>query len=771
MARNNKSKKYFHFSISPVQPFITSGRRTRDFWAGSFLISFLCAVAQRSVTIRCNQQTDDSKTGKRKVKSDHSKYGPVLPEENEQIKKAVQKKERFGPKHACLPNRFSALVPKDFNSDNADEIVNDVRTYWRLMWQAVFKNDLEPFFENRPGEDRNRCQQLWERQLGNYWEIQWAITPDLKTGFEAMKSRKLLRQHLPSEQPEPGVKCNYFAGLQEMSGITKPAQGTSLQQTVVEQFWSPLRDHQYPTSEGDPIRLEHDIDDQEMLSAVAYFKRRFPYYFPLFIYQDETSVFHPIRNRLKAFFTKTQLPDSEQFTLSGWCLDSRVPSVSFLAARNWLWAISDYIQQENDQALRSCFRDFIATGIDEYLGKSHYLKDSQTEFQTAFADISSSIAKINGNSCYDFLLEGERDSIQRHLSKLENQRKYHSDQNKRGQISRQIDELRQQQKCVSERLTQLNRLKNELLKRDDTAGFSAPESYYAVVALDADKLGRFISKKSHEDNTERKISSALQSYTTQAQQTVKKHHGFLIYAGGEDLVALLPGADALNCACQLRRDFVNAIKLKDSPTISAAVLFSHINVPLMRVLRDVQQLLSGVAKQQYDRDAIAIRIVNQGGVQQQWGAKWSKFINSQGRIALYNIIDGLRDSGEVTSNNFLYHLRHITQQLGMLRPERHHDDFQTRNNNFYGTESPEPKMLKALVVAQYLRAQGRTKQVKPQWMDELFSLCEEITIKEGHRLSTHYFNPDIAFIAKFLCSKVNCKTTPDNSQTTQEAQA
>ena len=41
--------KYFHFTLGPVQGFVAQARRTRDFWAGSFLLSWLSGVAMAAV--------------------------------------------------------------------------------------------------------------------------------------------------------------------------------------------------------------------------------------------------------------------------------------------------------------------------------------------------------------------------------------------------------------------------------------------------------------------------------------------------------------------------------------------------------------------------------------------------------------------------------------------------------------------------------------------------------------------------------------------------
>lgn len=245
-----------------------------------------------------------------------------------------------------------------------------------------------------------------------------------------------------------------------------------------------------------------------------------------------------------------------------------------------------------------------------------------------------------------------------------------------------------------------------------------------------------------------------------------------MYAGGEDLVALLPGAYALNCVQQLHDDFTESVhkRFEYKPTISAAVQFNHVNVPLMRVLRDVQQLLSGVAKRQYGRNAVAIRIVNQDGMQQQWGTQWPDFFD-QSQSRLYRVIDGLRRSDETTSNRFLYQLRQIAQRMNMLDPKRHEVDHQTKADNYYYVEDHQPQMLKSLIVSQYLRTQNNSEQLRTTdlaWLDDLYRLCEEQTKIDGAHFATKYFNPDIAFIAKFLSDKVNCRIDHGTHEQTRE---
>ena len=44
-----ETKQYFHLTLGPVQGFVAQARRTRDFWAGSFLLSWLAGVAMVAV--------------------------------------------------------------------------------------------------------------------------------------------------------------------------------------------------------------------------------------------------------------------------------------------------------------------------------------------------------------------------------------------------------------------------------------------------------------------------------------------------------------------------------------------------------------------------------------------------------------------------------------------------------------------------------------------------------------------------------------------------
>src|SRR5438445_8284980 len=86
------------FFLGPVQPFIEAARTVRDLWTGSYLLSWLTAVAMRRVIRDCGREAilSPALDGNKLVQA---VLGELPPGEGQ---------EALTP---CSPNRFSALVP------------------------------------------------------------------------------------------------------------------------------------------------------------------------------------------------------------------------------------------------------------------------------------------------------------------------------------------------------------------------------------------------------------------------------------------------------------------------------------------------------------------------------------------------------------------------------------------------------------------------------------------------------------------------------------
>ena len=101
------------------------------------------------------------------------------------------------------------------------------------------------------------------------------------------------------------------------------------------------------------------------------------------------------------------------------------------------------------------------------------------------------------------------------------------------------------------------------------------------------------------------------------------HKAGHLYAGGDDVLALLPLEDALDCAVALRKHYLDCFDAQVvSTTLSGAIEYAHAKMPLGKVLSDTHDLLDNVAKDGRGRDAIACRVWKPGGQKLEWAMPW-----------------------------------------------------------------------------------------------------------------------------------------------------
>ena len=231
------SEQYFHFTLGPVQGFVAQARRTRDYWAGSFLLSWLSAVAMQAVI---KQQGEI-----------------IFPKVSDDYLAWLENPGQQGtePQQGCIPNRFKgslAKVPPDFKPDL---VTASIQHAWQALAEKIWQQDLSHCNQN--------TRDIWDRQVKQFWEISWALSDD-PAASNLLDRRKNWRNHLPPE--EAGVKCMMMDGWQELSGIATPnAKG-------LDQFWQ-----QVIQQGGRTIKT--DLRAQEYLCAIAFIKRRFAHCF------------------------------------------------------------------------------------------------------------------------------------------------------------------------------------------------------------------------------------------------------------------------------------------------------------------------------------------------------------------------------------------------------------------------------------------------------------------------------------------------------------
>ncbi len=562
---SHSKKQYFHFTIGPVQGFVAQARRTRDFWAGSFLLSWLSAVAMKSV----QAQTGDKDCIKF-PKADASFLDYIS---------GTQTGDK--PTQGSVPNRFKAEVPLGFEAKN---VTKSVQLAWEALAELIFDKDIKKY-----ANDNTR--KIWQRQLENFWDISWVLV-DKEENSAALDQRKNWRSYVPSI--EAGVKCMMMDGWQELSGIETP-HGKGL-----KNFWSPIQK-----------TMQTDLREGEHLCAMAFIKRRFVHSF----------------NKLNQI-----MPNS--WTLSGWELPKTVPSVSYLAGAHWL-------EQVIEHADEAVFEQYYLQAY-ELSGRCNNERQTRLKCLERLKDtvpkqLFNKWTSLDGNVF--------------HPAVLENVNTYPD--------TKQADKTRLA-------LKELNDHVKEKLQAQDKR-FMPASPFYAVLMMDGDSLGKHMSGGKE---TQSKITKALEKFTKKVQDLVEKqkHSGFLIYAGGDDVLAILPLEDALACASTLRSHYETCFKGTDIPTtLSGAIEYAHIKTPLTKVLFDAHHLLDDIAKDKTGRDSIAVRVQKPGGLTLQWSQPWDIALNKKG-VVIDQLAEQFRKEqtdDALFSSKFFYKIR---ERFDLLNP-------------------------------------------------------------------------------------------------------
>ena len=507
------SHRYFHFSLGPVQAFVAQARRTRDFWAGSFLLSYFSAVAMRSV---------------------QNQAGNIVFPYIDDTLIAALTDGRQGPKQGVVPNRFMACVGSDFDPR---QVVGDLQCAWRALAERVWCQDLAVVCNNRP-----QTRAIWDRQVAAFWDTQWVLT-EHESDANGLDRLKNWRTHLPP--PEPGVKCMMMDGWQELSGAQRPGE------SVLKRFWQTLRD-------GHPS-FKTDLRDGEALCAMALVKRRFARHFENFSC------------------------DVGGWTAKGWALPTAQPSTYYLAAAHW---IAQAVRCVDEPELRA-FRDTVCKlGVVQGERLNSLSCIEQAWQDTGGTEGVKSFATLDGNA---FFAES---------------------------LDERFRAIPEQAATLADAKTALKQLRQTVRERAPDASISP---FYALLLMDGDELGKHMKGA----GKPRQISRILSRFTNRVDDIVKQNCGFLVYAGGDDVFALLPVKDAFKCAVALRDCYLNCFKNTGiDTTLSGAVAFAHVKLPLGKLIKDTHDLLDTVAKDGCGRDALACRVWKPGGLTVEWAMPW-----------------------------------------------------------------------------------------------------------------------------------------------------
>jgi len=626
------------FSIGPVQDFIAAARTTRDLWSGSYLLSHLCATALAKIA------------------------------------------RDFGPDHVVFPNlKGQPLI--DFM----------LREEWKQCRSSKDSNFWEAF-DYQTEEGKNAL-----------------LTPSLPNRFLALIPAKMTRHPWASaeayaEDLEKAVRER----LKEIGASVADALDGADQElfnrdrfdrqveTLLETHWLIQPFHETPEKTAEaaqalPEDLEKEFQPTAGLKAILDMVATMP---------DEHRDKRYFQNgdTRRAELNQTAAAWSALYALAGWQLDGVKALRAFNAHSGGTWAKG---RAQNKDSLTGKEAACLIAPDNE--------NDCERIRKTYFPEAPQKSIKPN-----EFL--GAATLIKRfwHLTDLCVDREFHP-----GNFS-----MPNTHSIADHRPWDRN------AEEDDGSEESA--KYFAVLTLDGDEMGKWVSgaklpvirnllspeaaeyfsKPDHDKSgfldKRRPLSPSFHLQFSEmlgnfalhcARRIVEHFDGRLIYAGGDDVLAMLPADTAIECATALRAAFRGGNELharcpdlfQEAPEgciqlrkeaarkryvdsypsdadplvsephrfpalvpgpatdVSCGIAIGHIKAPLQDMVK-AAQAAEKRAKTKLGRAACAVTIFKRSGEIREWGFRWK-----DRTYPLYKqLLDALRD--ERLSSRFPYKL-------------------------------------------------------------------------------------------------------------------
>ena len=618
------------FALTPVQEFIARSRKLRDFWSGSLILSWLAFEGIKVVI---------SELG-----ADHVLY-PSLHDQpmvedllgqlgmndllDEGKPAAGWKPGKNGV--ASFPNKFVFLVPKGREAEVAEKIsgaINDV-------WMNLGERTLALIFKKTKKEDPF-INNLFAQQLGECWDFQWAASPlvgksdkdivttllhedSWKPAFDLLEeAEKFFRLHEDGKGSLYSVSHALAQGCLAAGKLSRVnhrvpetgIKGDMFSEYEIIHYHHKTPDDQNPPPSKDPFWValrkawgtSTDFKETERLCALGLVKRM-----AYRVCQEIDD--HPLRPFFK---------NADSF-----------PSTTEMALLDWYRSLAEKAKE--------C--EFLAGLLAELMGKDkkqealpllaqcwHEQNEPQTVERQGYdiADISAvnkTVARkiFKAHPVHDYqkyyallLMDGDR------LGKLVNGETLGATW---GSVL--APELRSRLEGEFELLEHKKFWQNYFDKRR----LVAPSTHAAI----SEALGDF------------------SLHTVPA--IINKYDGQLIYAGGDDVCAIMPVATVVDAAREISRYYgagfvslngsnggsgevltsnwqLSSDRLAIHPgrgdqiSISAGILVAHHKKPLSGVLRRSHELLE-MAKNQGGRNAFALELDKRSGGGRIMLGQWS----------------------------------------------------------------------------------------------------------------------------------------------------
>ena len=675
----NEKAALLTLSIGPVQPFIAAARSSSDLWAGSHLLARLSWEAMRVVCERLGPdailfprlrgipQVDIWLRDECKLPSEWFK-------DCQWTTTATDTNPLYA---AALPNRFVAVVPADHATDLGKEVSEKVREWLLCLGGKVVDRLLEAAkcrIKDQPRDESVHSYRQMRDQLAGFPEVHWAAVPfsliqakdekkqryldtsrlaeamapffgkeqGAESGFLASDAWKVLRNDIEWDDntafwsPNPGV---LYPAIYELAERTQAAAKAVRPFAQIEQSgWrcSLTGETEWLTTDPDQLRKTYRSRDDTLWAKIVEYK-------PAWAKKGEhLGALSAIKRLWPDLFSKE--------------IAEAVP------------------KGESSRFVVSTYTFSLAHQLDHWLGMEIPLSG---ELRT----------------------ELEKDKIGK-VALPPKMLRWKRDRNEKLDLVKVLPALLD---SVREGGDEAERKRIEHLIREEV-GTTGLEAYYALILLDGDHMGEILSggrkcaityrksfhpavrkgfdKRSEQNSTVGKygnqsralspnrhlaISASLNDFAMRVVPHIveREHLGRVIYAGGDDVMAMLPVADLLSAMGRLREaysggaadassradaasDFTDWRKLSGGnrrllcrngfvllpegsnesllrmmagATASCGAVIAHYQTPLATTLRELRAA-EHRAKNEGGRDAFSISVLKRSGGDLRFTDKW-----------------------------------------------------------------------------------------------------------------------------------------------------
>lgn len=162
--------------------------------------------------------------------------------------------------------------------------------------------------------------------------------------------------------------------------------------------------------------------------------------------------------------------------------------------------------------------------------------------------------------------------------------------------------------------------------------FGEPCPYVALLQADGDRMGQLLDLATTADQ-HRGISAQLAEFASAVPQVVREHYGHCVYSGGDDVLALVPLNQVLDCAHELHRQFGESLSRiaaqlgTEPPTLSVGIGIQHAIEPLSslrELAKRAEKLAKGdhLSKQAQQRNGLGIIVQTRSGTAIRFRDQW-----------------------------------------------------------------------------------------------------------------------------------------------------